>query len=94
MIFPLIALMPATRLDWIVLARALTGAAGQLPGRIISNKLLPRELVHVDHLLYDYLAPLALIVLAAALAWLCLTRQFGDEGLTVPRLSVPQLSPP
>jgi hypothetical protein len=80
MIFPLLALMPATRLDWIVLARALTGAIGQLPGRIVSNKLLPPELVHLDQLLYVYLAPLALIVLAVALGWLCLTRQFGDRS--------------
>ena len=95
MIFPLLALMPATRLDWILLARALTGAAGQLPGRIISNKLLPPELVHLDQLVYVYLAPLALIVLAAALTWLCVTRQFGDDvALSRPRLSAPQLSPP
>jgi hypothetical protein len=80
MLFPLLALMPATRLDWIVLARALTGAAGQLPGRIVSNKLLPPELVHLDHLLYVYLAPLALIALAAVLSWLCLTRDFGDRS--------------
>jgi len=95
MIFPLLALMPATRLDWILLARALTGAIGQLPGRIISNKLLPPELVHLDQLVYVYLAPLALIVLAAALTWLCVTRQFGDDmALSRPRLSAPQLSPP
>ena len=95
MIFPLLALMPATRLDWILLARALTGAIGQLPGRIISNKLLPPELVHLDQLVYVYLAPLALIILAVMLAWLCVTRQFGDDmALSRPRLSAPQLSPP
>ena len=31
MIYPLLALMPATRLDWIVVARSVAGAVGSLP---------------------------------------------------------------
>jgi hypothetical protein len=85
LLFPLLALMPATRLDWIVLARAFVGAFAQLPGNTISNRAIPAGLLHATHLLWFYLAPLALLGLALFLAWMCLTMQLGtDAGVSPP----------
>jgi hypothetical protein len=83
LLFPLLALMPATRLDWIVLGRAVAGAVGSLPGFYPDS---PLWLVHSEHLLYGFLVPLTLVCLAATLAWLCLTRQIGIDttGLSPP----------
>jgi hypothetical protein len=74
LLFPLLALMPATRLDWIVLARALVEAIGQLPG---GYHRPPLWLLHTENVLYGFLVPVALVGLAAALAWLCMTRRIG-----------------
>ncbi len=87
LLFPLLALMPATRLDWIVLGRAFVEAFSQLPGSVLSNKATPPGLLHGLHLLYFDLGPLALAGTAAALAWLCLTRRLSsDTGVSPPQL--------
>ena len=86
LLFPLLALMPATRLDWIVLGRALVGAIGQLPGSIITNKAIPLGLT--EHVLYFFVVPLALAGLAAALVWLCVTTRLSGARLA-PRQPVP-----
>jgi hypothetical protein len=95
LLFPLLALMPATRLDWVVLGRALVGAVSQLPGNIISNRATPIGLLHVEHTLLYFLGPLALVVVAAVLVWLCVTGQLGGQASrAVPRLAAAQPSPP
>ena len=76
MIFPLLALMPATRLDWIVLARAAVAAIAQLPGNINpANDLvwLQRDV----NALNTVLVPAVLVVLAIVLVGLCLTGKTG-----------------
>jgi hypothetical protein len=89
LLFPLLALMPATRLDWLLLGRALLGAIGQMPGDIIPNKVQPLDLVAAERLVSFYLVPLGLVVVAAVLAWLCLTRQFDRHQDRSPPLPVP-----
>ncbi len=89
LIFPLVALMPATRLDWIVIGRGLLGALGQLPGNTLGGKMAPYWLRHTDSVLYGYLVPLGLAVLAIALVWLCVTRRMSGSGLAGGRLAPP-----
>jgi hypothetical protein len=89
LLFPLVALMPATRLDWLVLGRALLGAIGQLPGDIIPNKVQPVDLVAFQRLVSFYLIPLALLGVALVLAWLCLNRQLDPDEDKSPPLAVP-----
>jgi hypothetical protein len=89
LLFPLLALMPATRLDWLLLGRALLGAIGQMPGDIIPNKVQPLDLVAAERLVSFYLVPLGLVLVAAVLAWLCLTRQFDRHQDRSPPLPVP-----
>lgn len=73
MIFPLLALMPATRLDWIVVARAVAGALAELPGVSFYTQLRPHGLLLVADIVSRTAVPAALIALAAALVWLCVT---------------------
>ena len=89
LIFPLVALMPATRLDWIVIGRGLLGALGQLPGNTLGGKMAPYWLRHTDSLLYGYLVPLGLAVLAIALVWLCVARRMSGSGFAGGRLAPP-----
>jgi len=72
MIFPLLALMPATALDWVVVARAAIGAAAELPG-VAMGVHRPPWLKQAMHVQVGYEAPAALTVVALVLVWLCLT---------------------
>jgi hypothetical protein len=91
MIFPLLALMPATRLDLIALARAAVTAIGQLPGVYAATTTplwLYRYVVEID----TVLVPEALIVLVVILVWLCLTGRIAGaaaDGRGAPRHVVP-----
>jgi hypothetical protein len=76
MIFPLLALMPATRLDWIVAARALTAALGELPGVGYRNALHPPLGALVNVVIHG-VVPAALVVVIGALVWLCVTGRWG-----------------
>jgi len=73
MIFPLLAVMPATRLDWITLVRAAAAATAELPGVTYYTRLRPRELELTANLISRTVAPAVLVVAAIALVWLCVT---------------------
>ena len=73
LIFILLAVVPATRLDWIVLARAAAGAIGQLPANTIGAKTPPLWLVHTENVIEQSIVPVVLVGLAAVLLWLCLS---------------------
>ncbi len=102
MIFPLLAVMPATRLDWIVLLRALAAMAAELPGVTFYTGLRPAWLSETANLISRGLAPCALAVAGAALVYLCVTNRWtsGRGGLEVvspeppagPAASAPDLS--
>ena len=72
MIFPLLALMPATRLDWITIVRAAAAAIAQLPGNITPANDLP-WLQRDFNALNTVAVPAVLAVLAIVLVGLCLT---------------------
>jgi hypothetical protein len=76
MIFPLLAVMPATRLDWIALARSVVGSVAELPGVIYYTLLRPHWLALGDDAVARDLAPLALLAITVALIWLCVTRRW------------------
>ena len=77
MIFPLLALMPATRLDWIVAARAVTAALGELPGVGYRNALHPAPLGALVNAVIHGVVPVVLVVVIGALVWLCVTGRWG-----------------
>jgi hypothetical protein len=70
-IFPLLALMPATRLDWIVLIRAAAGALGDLPPLIYRSELHPPWLSEAGRIASLGIAPLTLTAVGIVLLWLC-----------------------
>jgi hypothetical protein len=76
MIFPLLAVMPATRLDWIALGRAVVGGVAELPGVTYYTLLRPNWVALADDAVARDLAPLALLALSVALIWLCVTRRW------------------
>jgi hypothetical protein len=80
MVFPLVALLPATRLDWVVAARALAGALAELPGVTFYTQLRPPWLSAAGDLISRGLAPAALVAAAAVLAWCCVTRRWTPSG--------------
>jgi hypothetical protein len=73
LIFPLLALMPMTRLDWIALARGAAGAIGQLPANTIAPKAPPPWLSHLERVLELSVVPCVLVALALVLLVLCLS---------------------
>lgn len=80
MIFPLLALMPATRLDWIVVVRAVATAAGELPGVAFYRGLHPPWLGSAVYITTRGVVPITLVAVAAALIWLCVTGRWVPGG--------------
>jgi len=86
MIFPLLAVMPVTRLDWIAVVRALAAAIAELPGVRYYLGLRPHRLEYLIGLTSRTIVPAILVAAAAALIWLCVTghwqpdRRAGQAG--------------
>jgi hypothetical protein len=80
MIFPLLALMPATRLDWLIVVRAVATAAGELPGVAFYYQLHPHWLRSSVYLTTRDIVPVTLVVVAGALIWLCVTTAPGGRS--------------
>ncbi|HTP17146.1 MAG TPA: hypothetical protein VMK13_15100 [Streptosporangiaceae bacterium] len=74
--------MRATRLDWIVFVRALAAALAQIPGVTFHTGLRPHWLAVLVDLISRGLAPVALVLAAAALVWLCITGDWTRGGHT------------
>jgi len=86
-IFPLLALMPATRLDWIAVARAVPAALAELPGVTYYPDLHPGWLSATAKVISTRLAPGVLIVVALALLWLCVSRRWNAANGSDPHSS-------
>ena len=71
MIICVLVLYPASRLDWLVLARLAAGTIANMPG----NPYLHRShlLLVTDHFLVRILAPAVMLAAAVALVALCVT---------------------
>jgi hypothetical protein len=74
MLFPLVALMPWSRLDWIVLARAVALAAGSTPA---ISPLDPTWLTVIERISCGGSPAVALAAILVALLWLCWTRAWN-----------------
>jgi hypothetical protein len=81
MIFPLLALLPATRLDWIVLVRAAATAVGELPGVQFYHQLRPHWLGSFVYLTTRGIVPVTLVAVAGVLIWLCVTGRWGPREM-------------
>jgi hypothetical protein len=71
MIFPLVAVMPLSRLDWIAIAGASVAAVAALPRLYTVPDLHPAWLGLVERSMNAGIVPLALTMTGAALLWLC-----------------------
>ncbi len=87
MLIIVLVLYPATRLDWLVLARLTAGTLANMPG----NPLLPHG--HVLNLLDHYairaVAPLVILGAAVGLVVLCWTGRWNPEDAAGPPPSAP-----
>jgi hypothetical protein len=79
-IFPLLALMPATRLDWIVVIRTAAAALAQLPGVIYYTDLVPAWLSATGKAISADTVPLVVAGAALALLWLCWSGRWNAPG--------------
>ncbi len=77
----LLALYPASRLDWLILIRLAAGTFALMPG----NAGFPAQpvLSAITRAGLYYLAPAVLLAAAAALVWLCVTRRWRMDPPTV-----------
>jgi hypothetical protein len=83
MIFPLLALMPASRLDLLVMLRAGIAALGELPGAVAVARLTPAWLGTVSRVASDDGRPACLAAVALILAWLAVTNGLHAQFLPV-----------
>ena len=80
MIFPILAVFPMSRLDWVVVGRAIAGAVGELPSPVLG--VHPSWLFAAVRAACVGLAPVALVMAGAALLWLCATNNWrADRGI-------------
>ena len=85
MIFPLLAVVPASRLDWVVILEVTAGAFGELP-----------QLFHTTAKIgHAGLGPLMLAAAGALLLWLCFTNDWRpwDGKREIPEPLLPSVSP-
>ena len=88
MAFCLLALYPASRIDWLALARLTAATFALMPG----NAVTPPEhwLATITNDSVFWLAPVVLLAAAVALVWLCLTNRWKmDPPVSVSRLGRP-----
>jgi alpha-1,6-mannosyltransferase len=76
MIYPLLALMPATRLDWIVVIRSVADALGDLPTLVYRSELHPGWLSKTGRIASVGIVPLTLTAVVIVLLWLCYTNDW------------------
>jgi hypothetical protein len=77
MIFPLLAVFPATRLDWIVVARAMALSEASAP---YISRLDPGWLTAIERISTLGTPELALAVVDVSLLWLCWTKAWKPEA--------------
>jgi hypothetical protein len=76
MIFPLLAVMPASRLDWIVIVSAAAGSVAGVPRLYSYSDLHPPWVSTIARIAYVGSVPLALTAAGVGLLWLCATKDW------------------
>lgn len=79
-IFPLLAVMPATRMDLVLILRAAIAAAAEIPGSLYYTLLRPHWVALASDYLTRHFTPLILVGCAAALVRLCRTGAWTTGG--------------
>ena len=92
MIFPLLGMIPASRLDWIIIARSVVGAVAQVPPLVPHAGIRPAWLAEVVRIGEHGFAPLALSVICVWLLWQCFTKNW-DSWPTPREMPAPQVVP-
>jgi hypothetical protein len=83
MIFCVLALYPASTLDWVLLARLGAATIGTIPGN--PNGVPGRTLRSTDVLLVHGLVPAVLLACAVGVLWLAISGQWGVQAEPVTR---------
>ena len=76
MIFPLMCLMPPSRLDLLVVLRSMAGALANLPRPYSYAAVHPTWLARVVRLTYAGSIPFLLAAIGCGLLWLCITNDW------------------
>jgi hypothetical protein len=85
-----LAIYPASRLDWVVTGQLTAATVALMPGATAT--LHPHWLARVDYLVTFRLMPAVLFLALVALVWLCLSRGWGIAAQAEPRTpDVPRL---
>jgi hypothetical protein len=79
-VFPLLALLPATRLDWVAVARLVVASLADLPGVAYYLQLQPGWLSEAGKVITTGVAPLVLACAGLVVIWLYLTGRWGSAG--------------
>ena len=74
MLFPILAMMPATRLDWIVVTRAALMAAASEP---FMTSTAPRWLTAIERISVAGSPTLSIAGIVLVLLWFCVTRAWN-----------------
>ena len=74
MLFPLLAIFPATRLDWIVVAHTIALGVGSVP--FFYPHPHPALWAVIERIFSDVAVLPALMLISGALLWLCVTRDW------------------
>jgi len=77
MIFPLLAVVPASRLDWIAVASATALAEATAP---FLTTLDPTWLITIERISTAGSPTLVMVLIIAALLWLCVTKVWTSTG--------------
>jgi hypothetical protein len=80
MIFPVLAMMPASRLDWIILLDSAAAAAAGLPRLLSVTYVHPAWLSSAAQIAYAGIFPFTITVASIALLWLCLRNSWRPPG--------------
>ena len=83
-IFPLLALMPATRLDWVAVVRAAAAALAEVPGVTYYPLLVPAWLSDAGKTISVVVSPVILIGACIAVIWMCTTGKWGVDDSHAP----------
>ena len=88
MAFCLLALYPASRIDWLALARLTAATFALMPGNAVTPPQHWLQVITNDSVFWW--APVVLLAAAVALVWLCLTNRWKmDPPVSVSRLGRP-----
>jgi len=92
-IFPLLALMPATRLDWIAVVRAVAAAVAEVPGVTYYPYLHPAWVSATEGTIALEVSPVVLVGAGLVLIWLLVSGRWATDDYKTAESQAPPVSP-